>query len=142
VDEAALMPGSAKYFDDVCHFTAAGSAKFVQNLVARWAPSPIRARFRQPPGMTAVRKAVDFRKVRWSELGSNASARNGDSACATVACSNHQLCRTVTAEARSKLNGHGATRARCKRARHVARCRSRKFARIRAGDSRYFKSGR
>jgi hypothetical protein len=36
VDEAALMPGSAKYFDDVCHFTAAGSAKFVQNLLARW----------------------------------------------------------------------------------------------------------
>ncbi len=36
VDEAALMPGSASTFDDVCHFTAAGSARFVQNLVARW----------------------------------------------------------------------------------------------------------
>jgi hypothetical protein len=31
IDQARLMPGSGRYFDDVCHFTRAGSARFVRN---------------------------------------------------------------------------------------------------------------
>jgi hypothetical protein len=33
VDQASLMNGYARYFDDVCHLTAVGSTKFVENLV-------------------------------------------------------------------------------------------------------------
>jgi hypothetical protein len=33
VDQASLMKGSASYFNDPCHFTTAGSSKFVENLV-------------------------------------------------------------------------------------------------------------
>ena len=33
VDQAILMSGYARYFDDVCHFTGKGSTKFVENLV-------------------------------------------------------------------------------------------------------------
>jgi hypothetical protein len=33
VDQARLMAGSARYFNDVCHFTGFGSAKFVENLL-------------------------------------------------------------------------------------------------------------
>jgi hypothetical protein len=33
VDQARLMPGSAQYFNDPCHLTILGSAKFVENIV-------------------------------------------------------------------------------------------------------------
>ena len=33
VDQASLMEGNARYFNDVCHLTALGSTKFVENLV-------------------------------------------------------------------------------------------------------------
>jgi hypothetical protein len=33
VDQASLMNGYARYFNDVCHLTAVGSTKFVENLV-------------------------------------------------------------------------------------------------------------
>ena len=33
VDQARLMPTGATYFNDVCHFTLVGSAKFVANLL-------------------------------------------------------------------------------------------------------------
>jgi hypothetical protein len=33
VDQARLMTGSARYFNDACHFTVAGSSKFVENLL-------------------------------------------------------------------------------------------------------------
>ena len=36
VDEAALMPGSGKYFSDVCHLTPEGSKMFVEILVRNW----------------------------------------------------------------------------------------------------------
>jgi hypothetical protein len=36
VDQANLMPGSGQNFDDVCHFTSAGSARFARNLLDRW----------------------------------------------------------------------------------------------------------
>lgn len=39
VDQAKLMPGSALYFNDVCHFTVPGSAKFVDNLLGVLLPS-------------------------------------------------------------------------------------------------------
>jgi hypothetical protein len=32
VDQARLMPGSGRYFNDPCHFTVAGSMRFVENL--------------------------------------------------------------------------------------------------------------
>jgi hypothetical protein len=34
VDQASLMPGSALYFNDPCHLTAAGAARFVENMLA------------------------------------------------------------------------------------------------------------
>jgi hypothetical protein len=34
VDQAGLMPGSALYFNDPCHLTAAGAARFVENMLA------------------------------------------------------------------------------------------------------------
>jgi hypothetical protein len=33
VDQARLMPGSSRYFNDVCHFTVTGSQLFVENLL-------------------------------------------------------------------------------------------------------------
>jgi hypothetical protein len=33
VDQARLMPGSGRYFNDPCHFTVIGAAKFVANLL-------------------------------------------------------------------------------------------------------------
>jgi hypothetical protein len=33
VDQASLMPRSSRYFNDPCHFTVLGSAKFVENLI-------------------------------------------------------------------------------------------------------------
>jgi len=33
VDQARLMTGSGRYFNDPCHFTAAGAVKFVENLL-------------------------------------------------------------------------------------------------------------
>lgn len=33
VDQARLLPGSGRYFNDPCHFTVAGSEKFVENLL-------------------------------------------------------------------------------------------------------------
>jgi hypothetical protein len=33
VDQARLMPGSAQHFNDPCHLTILGSAKFVENIV-------------------------------------------------------------------------------------------------------------
>jgi hypothetical protein len=33
VDQARLMPGSGRYFNDPCHLTVLGSAKFVENIV-------------------------------------------------------------------------------------------------------------
>ena len=38
VDQASLMPGSALYFNDPCHLTAAGAARFVENVLAVLAP--------------------------------------------------------------------------------------------------------
>ena len=34
VDQATLMPGVRRYFNDACHFTVAGSSKFVEHLVS------------------------------------------------------------------------------------------------------------
>jgi hypothetical protein len=39
VDEANLMAGFPRYFNDACHFTAAGSAKFVEHLLSGLLPS-------------------------------------------------------------------------------------------------------
>ena len=39
VDQAALMEGSARNFDDAFHFTIAGSIAFVNHLMAVLAPS-------------------------------------------------------------------------------------------------------
>ncbi len=39
VDQARLMAGSPRYFNDPCHFTVAGSSKFVENLLAVLLPS-------------------------------------------------------------------------------------------------------
>jgi hypothetical protein len=35
VDQQSLMPKSGRYFDDCCHFTAAGCSQFVQNIMAQ-----------------------------------------------------------------------------------------------------------
>jgi hypothetical protein len=34
VDQAILMAGGQRYFDDPCHFTAAGSSKFVEHILS------------------------------------------------------------------------------------------------------------
>jgi hypothetical protein len=34
VDQARLMPGSAEHYNDPCHLTILGSAKFVENIVS------------------------------------------------------------------------------------------------------------
>ena len=39
VDQANLMTGSGQFFNDPCHFTAAGSSKFVENLIGAVVPS-------------------------------------------------------------------------------------------------------
>jgi len=39
VDQARLMAGSARYFNDPCHFTVIGSAQFVENLLEVLLPS-------------------------------------------------------------------------------------------------------
>lgn len=39
VDEARLLAGSARYFNDVCHFTVTGSLQFVQYLLRALLPS-------------------------------------------------------------------------------------------------------
>jgi hypothetical protein len=39
VDQARLMLGDHHYFNDPCHFTVAGSSKFVENLLASLLPS-------------------------------------------------------------------------------------------------------
>lgn len=39
VDEASLMAGEPRYFNDVCHFTVIGSSKFVENLLAVLLPT-------------------------------------------------------------------------------------------------------
>ena len=39
VDQAHLMPGARQYFNDPCHFTAVGSAKFVESLLVGLLPS-------------------------------------------------------------------------------------------------------
>lgn len=40
VDQARLMVGSARYFNDFCHFSVVGSLKFVENLLRVLAPRP------------------------------------------------------------------------------------------------------
>ncbi len=39
VDQARLMAGEPRYFNDVCHLTVLGSAKFVENLLAVLPPT-------------------------------------------------------------------------------------------------------
>jgi len=39
VDQARLMPKSGRYFNDPCHFTVAGSARFVENLLSVLPPA-------------------------------------------------------------------------------------------------------
>jgi hypothetical protein len=38
VDQAILMAGGRRYFDDPCHFTAIGSSKFVEHLLSALPP--------------------------------------------------------------------------------------------------------
>lgn len=52
VDQATLMNGSSRYFNDPCHFTVAGSEQFVENLLDRLLPKgntdkPIQKRMEQ-----------------------------------------------------------------------------------------------
>lgn len=39
VDQASLMQGSARYFNDPCHLTVLGSTKFVENIIRVLVPS-------------------------------------------------------------------------------------------------------
>ena len=39
VDQANLLAGSPRYFNDACHFTVVGSLKFVENLMRVLLPS-------------------------------------------------------------------------------------------------------
>lgn len=49
VDQARLMAGSPRYFNDPCHFTAAGSAKFVEYLIDGLRPGHNSRYDRAPP---------------------------------------------------------------------------------------------
>lgn len=39
VDQARLMDGSARYFNDVCHLTVEGSVRFAENLLPEVLPT-------------------------------------------------------------------------------------------------------
>jgi len=38
VDQARLMAGSPRYFNDPCHFTVVGASRFAENVVAALLP--------------------------------------------------------------------------------------------------------